>query len=67
MKQQIIDLLNNKYPDDKEYTGFTLLAHNAEGVRLLSHNISPIELMLQVTLLSKEVKEQVEEIEDVRH
>lgn len=56
MQKEILKLLNDSNPEDAEYTGFTLLAQNADGVRMVTCNLSEFDLMLQTMVLIRECK-----------
>lgn len=58
MNDKILQLLNEKYKDEPEYTGFTLMAHNEEGLRLIQHHISEFDQMMQTMILIKECQKE---------
>ena len=64
----VLKLINDYTPEgDAQYHSFTLLAHNDEGVRMIAHNISSTDLLMQSMVLVKELKKEQEEEESVKH
>ncbi len=69
MNEEILALINAKNPDDEPYNGFTILAQNSDGVRMIMHNVSEFDLMMQTMILIRECKmdEGTKGDKDVRH
>lgn len=60
MNEKILQLINDAHPEEPKYTGFTIFAHNSEGVRLIQHHISTIDQIMQVMVLMKEVRKDMD-------
>lgn len=65
MLDTILEVFNENYPEDKPYTGFTLIAVNEDGFRVGMMNVDTEIIMKQIMVLIRETNNALEFAEEL--
>jgi hypothetical protein len=65
MLNQVLEVINAAYPDDKPYTGFTLIATNEDGFRVGFLNVDTDTIVKQIMVLMRETNNALETAEEI--